>query len=101
MLQEVKPDVLVVDIEMPVLDGPELLKLIRQKNIHDCVVLLFSDRSHAELAKEAMSNQALDHAEVLDVRWAHDDPNPVAKQAAKRANADAVLALKPITEGDL
>lgn len=50
MLAEVEPDVLVVDIEMPVLDGPELLKLIRQKNIHDCVVLLFSDRSHAELA---------------------------------------------------
>lgn len=50
MLGEVKPDVLVVDIEMPVLDGPELLKLIRQKNIHDCIVLLFSDRSHAELA---------------------------------------------------
>ena len=50
LLAEVEPDVLVVDIEMPVLDGPSLLQLIRAKNIHDCVVLLFSDRSHAELA---------------------------------------------------
>ena len=50
LLAEVEPDVLVVDIEMPVLDGPSLLRLIRSKNIHDCVVLLFSDRSHTELA---------------------------------------------------
>jgi hypothetical protein len=39
-----------------------------------------------------MGNQALDQNEVLNVRWAHDDPNPVAKDAALRANADAVLA---------
>ena len=31
-----------------------------------------------------MSNQAIEHEEVLNIRWAHDDPNPVAKQARKR-----------------
>lgn len=40
-----------------------------------------------------MSNQALDHNEVLSIRWAHDDPNPVAKQAIDMADKDAVLAL--------
>jgi len=31
------------------------------------------------------------HQEVLNVRWAYDDPNPVALEAAERADADAVV----------
>ena len=50
-------------------------------------------RANAEMAKETMSNQALEHDEILNIRWAHDDPNPVAKQAAKRANQDAIVAI--------
>jgi CheY-like chemotaxis protein len=46
---EVAPDVLVVDIEMPVLDGASLIRLIQRNRLHRCVALLFSDRSHAEL----------------------------------------------------
>jgi DNA-binding response OmpR family regulator len=49
MFSEVEPDVLVVDIEMPVLDGASLIRLIQRKRLHHCVALLFSDRSHAEL----------------------------------------------------
>jgi CheY-like chemotaxis protein len=49
MFTEVEPDVLVVDIEMPVLDGASLIRLIQRKRLHRCVALLFSDRSHAEL----------------------------------------------------
>jgi CheY-like chemotaxis protein len=49
MFSEVEPDVLVVDIEMPVLDGASLIRLIHRKRLHPCVALLFSDRSHAEL----------------------------------------------------
>jgi CheY-like chemotaxis protein len=49
LMQEVHPDVLVVDIEMPVLDGPSLVRLIQRKRMHKCIALLFSDRSHAEL----------------------------------------------------
>merc|ERR1712139_647846 len=45
-------------------------------------------RCSAEFAKVAMTNQALDNKEVLNVRWAYDDPNPVAKEAIKRANHD-------------
>ncbi len=58
MLAEIKPDVLVVDIEMPVLDGPSLLRLIHRKRLHRCVALLFSDRSHAELAATIRTCQA-------------------------------------------
>ena len=49
-------------------------------------------RSNAEFALEAMDHQSLDNEEILSVRWAYEDPNPVAKQAAERANADAVVA---------
>ena len=48
---------------------------------------------HAEFAKEAMTCQTLDHEEILSIRWAHDDPNPVAKQSIERADKDAVVSL--------
>lgn len=53
----------------------------------------FRLRTSAEFAKEAMTCQALDHGEVLSIRWAHDDPNPVAKDAIQRADRDAMAAL--------
>ena len=52
----------------------------------------FRFRSYAELAKVAMANQSLGNGEILNVRWGNEDPNPVAKASAKRANADAVVA---------
>jgi hypothetical protein len=53
----------------------------------------FRHRMSAEFAKEAMTNQALEHGEVLNIRWAFDDPNPVAKEAATRADHDAIVAM--------
>ncbi|KAG8922527.1 Pre-mRNA-splicing factor [Tulasnella sp. 417] len=38
----------------------------------------------AQFAKEAMACQSLDNDEILNVRWATGDPNPVAKAAEKR-----------------
>ena len=40
-----------------------------------------------------MANQSLDQGEILDIRWAHDDPNPVAQDAIGRADKDALFAL--------
>lgn len=34
-------------------------------------------------AQIAMEGQSLDGDELLNVRWAHDDPNPVAKNAVR------------------
>jgi len=50
-------------------------------------------RTSTEFAKEAMDRQPLDGGEVLSVKWAHDDPNPVAKEAIEKANKDALTAL--------
>jgi len=46
-----------------------------------------------EFAKEAMACQKLDYDEILSIRWAHDDPNPVAKDSIERADKDAMFAL--------
>lgn len=40
-----------------------------------------------------MDRQSLDQEELLAVKWAHDDPNPVAKEAIEKANKDALAAL--------
>lgn len=53
----------------------------------------YRHRTCAEFAKEAMGNQALENDEVLNIRWAFDDPNPVAKESADRADHDAIVAM--------
>lgn len=46
-----------------------------------------------EFAKEAMTGQSLDKGEILMIRWAHDDPNPVAQDSIDRADKDALVGL--------
>jgi len=50
-------------------------------------------RTSAEFAKEAMSCQSLDKGEILSIKWAHDDPNPMAQDSIARADKDALAAL--------
>ena len=38
----------------------------------------------AQFAKEAMACQSLDNDEILNVRWATEDPNPTTKVSEKR-----------------
>ncbi|ETP38326.1 hypothetical protein F442_14024 [Phytophthora nicotianae P10297] len=68
----------------------ENINVINRKSI--CFVR-YRHRTSAEFAKEAMANQSLQSDEVLNVRWAFDDPNPVAKQAAERSDRDAIVAM--------
>ncbi|KAJ1679168.1 Pre-mRNA-splicing factor [Spiromyces aspiralis] len=59
----------------------------------------YMNRTNCEFAKEAMDRQSLDNDEVLNVRWAHEDPNPKARAAFKRKSEmmyhQAILADLP------
>ena len=48
----------------------------------------YKNRSNAEFAKEAMQNQALDNNEILNVRWATDDPNPWVQKRKVESSKD-------------
>lgn len=39
---------------------------------------------HAQFAREAMACQSMDNEEILNVRWATEDPNPTTKVIEKR-----------------
>jgi hypothetical protein len=71
---------------------------------------------NAQFAKEAMACQSLDNDEILNVRWATEDPNPETKVAEKRRLeemgqeavrarldsriVDAVRAMRALEDGD-
>jgi len=62
--------------------GPiEYVRVIHTKSI---AFVRYFLRGTAEFAKEAMNSQALDHTEVLNVRWATEDSNPTAKLYEER-----------------
>lgn len=49
----------------------------------------------AQFAREAMAHQSLDHDEILNVRWATEDPNPMAqKREARRIEEQAAEAIR-------
>ena len=57
--------------------------------------ITYSNEANAQFAKEAMAHQALDHSEVLNVRWATVDPNPLAqKREAARIEEQAAEAVR-------
>eukprot|EP01111_Echinosteliopsis_oligospora_P003065 TRINITY_DN1493_c0_g1_i1.p1 TRINITY_DN1493_c0_g1~~TRINITY_DN1493_c0_g1_i1.p1 ORF type:complete len:483 (-),score=118.93 TRINITY_DN1493_c0_g1_i1:68-1516(-) len=57
--------------------GPiEYVRYIKTKNI---AFVRYYMRESAEFAREAMQNQSLDHKECLEIKWASDDQNPLAK----------------------
>jgi hypothetical protein len=61
----------------------------------------FKLRSSAEFAKEALAEQDIGNGEVLNIRWAHDDPNPTAKVATElRVKQQAVEAITTTFKND-
>lgn len=46
--------------------------------------MTYVNEYNAQFAKEAMACQSLDNDEILNVRWATEDPNPTSKVAEKR-----------------
>ena len=77
----------------------------------------YKSELHAQFAKEAMACQSLDNDEILNVRWATEDPNPVQKVAEKRRLeemgqeaikarmdprvVDAMRAVRALEDGDV
>jgi hypothetical protein len=57
--------------------------------------ITYVNEANSQFAKEAMAHQALDNNEVLNVRWATVDPNPLsAKREAARIEEQAAEAVR-------
>ena len=58
LIADMLPDVVVVDIGMPALDGATLVQIIQRNRVCDCAVLLHTDRELAELEATIKSSGA-------------------------------------------
>jgi len=57
--------------------------------------ITYVNEANSQFAKEAMAHQALDNKEILNVRWATADPNPLsAKREAARIDEQAAEAVR-------
>lgn len=67
----------------------------RVLNSRGVAFITYTNVANASFAKEAMMHQSLDHDEVLNVRWATEDPNPMAqKREARRIEEQAAEAIR-------
>lgn len=57
-IARVNPDVVLMDLEMPGLDGSKLIEIARLSGVRLCPMVLFSARPEPELAKAARSCKA-------------------------------------------
>ncbi|CAG8975166.1 hypothetical protein HYALB_00004465, partial [Hymenoscyphus albidus] len=68
---------------------------IRVLNTRGVAFITYSNESNAQFAKEAMAHQSLDHNEILNVRWATADPNPMAQaREVRRIEEQAAEAVR-------
>ncbi|KII89734.1 hypothetical protein PLICRDRAFT_123879 [Plicaturopsis crispa FD-325 SS-3] len=65
-----------------------VIERIRILQYRSVAFVTYVHEVHAQFAKEAMACQSLDNDEILNVRWATEDPNPVQKVAEKRRLED-------------
>jgi len=70
MVEDLKPDIILLDIKMPVKDGIDVLKEIKSRNAI-CKVIVLSCHDEFEYVKEAMKHGALDY--ILKHRINTDD----------------------------
>ncbi|KAI1117310.1 RNA recognition domain-containing protein [Nemania sp. NC0429] len=68
---------------------------VRVLNTRGVAFITYSNEANAQFAKEAMAHQSLDHNEILNVRWATADPNPMAQaREARRIEEQAAEAIR-------
>ncbi|GAB1314397.1 Pre-mRNA-splicing factor [Madurella fahalii] len=71
------------------------IERIRVLNTRGVAFVTYTNEANAQFAKEAMAHQSLDHNEILNVRWATADPNPMAqKREARRIEEQAAEAIR-------
>lgn len=74
---------------------------IRVLNTRGVAFITYTNEANAEFAKEAMAHQSLDYDEVLNVRWATVDPNPMAQaREARRVEEQAAAAVRALLPPD-
>jgi hypothetical protein len=61
--------------------SPNAVRVLQYRSV---AFVTYVSEHHAQFAKEAMACQSLDNDEILNVRWATEDPNPTSKVAEKR-----------------
>lgn len=61
-------------------DVPILVRVLQYRSV---AFVTYVSEMNAQFAKESMACQSLDNDEILNVRWATEDPNPVSKVAEK------------------
>ena len=68
---------------------------IRVLTARGVAFVTYSNEANSQFAKEAMAHQSLDHSEILNVRWATVDPNPLAqKREARKIEEQAAEAVR-------
>ncbi|KAI9818458.1 MAG: Pre-mRNA-splicing factor [Pycnora praestabilis] len=68
---------------------------IRVLNSRGVAFITYTNEANSQFAKEAMAHQSLDHSEILNVRWATVDPNPLAqKREAHKIEEQAAEAVR-------
>lgn len=71
------------------------IERIRVLNARGVAFVTYTNEANSQFAKEAMAHQSLDHNEILNVRWATVDPNPLAqKREAQRIEEQAAEAVR-------
>ncbi|GMG52335.1 unnamed protein product [Aspergillus oryzae var. brunneus] len=77
------------------------IERIRVLTSRGVAFVTYTTLAQAEFAKEAMAHQSLDNNEILNVRWATVDPNPLAqKREARRLEEQAAEAVRRALPAD-
>lgn len=68
----------------------KLGKIVKINVINDknCAFVSFKNELNAQFAKEAMMGQSLYGTDILNVKWANEDPNPAAIKQRKRQHEE-------------
>jgi hypothetical protein len=66
---------------MAYLTSPFPVRVLQYRSV---AFVTYVHEANAQFAREAMSCQSMDNDEILNVRWATEDPNPTTKVIEKR-----------------